>query len=78
MPKPRIVTTIDEASADENRAESAKRRAWYREGRCPWCGELGDFVHGAPVCSIHGPYPFVPEPSPDVGFDEAETLPEEE
>lgn len=29
---------------------------WKEEGRCPQCGELGPFVHGAMTCSTHGVY----------------------
>jgi hypothetical protein len=66
-----------ELSAAENRSRSEERRRWFREGRCPWCGELGPFVQGAPVCSTHGPYPFVKEPDPADGMDPAEVEPEE-
>jgi hypothetical protein len=60
------VTELDELSADENAALSAERRRWFKEGRCPQCGELGPFVQGAPVCSLHGPYAFV-NPDKDDG-----------
>lgn len=29
---------------------------WKLEGRCPKCGELGDFVNLAMTCSNHGVY----------------------
>ena len=74
----RIVTEVSELSPEENEQRSEERRRWFREGRCPQCGELGAFVAGAPVCSTHGPYPFVPEPDQDEGLDEQEILPEED
>lgn len=73
----RIVSELSELGATENERRSAERRRWFREGRCPACGELGVFVRGAPVCSVHGPYPFVPEPDADAGLDEREMLPED-
>ena len=33
---------------------------WRKEGRCPYCGELGKFVGLGPVCSEHGPYSLEP------------------
>jgi len=66
-----------ELSAAENTRRSEERRRWFREGRCPWCGELGPFVQGAPVCSTHGPYPFVREPSAADGMDLTEVEPPE-
>jgi len=75
---PKVATSVTELGAVENAARSAERRRWFREGRCPSCGELGDFVAGAPVCSVHGPYEFVKEPTPtDPHFDEAEALPDD-
>ncbi len=73
----RVIAEVSELPATENERRSAERRRWFREGRCPVCGELGAFVAGAPVCSTHGPYPFVPEPAADEGLDEREMLPEE-
>lgn len=66
-----------ELSTEDNARQSAERRRWFREGRCPWCGELGPFVQGAAVCSTHGPYPFVREPDPDDGMDVRDVDPEE-
>jgi hypothetical protein len=79
-PKKRIKTEVSELSQEENQRLSEERRRWFKEGRCPWCGELGAFVAGAPVCSVHGPYDFVPEVKEDEGggLDEAELLPEED
>jgi len=79
-PKKRIKTEVSELSQEENQRLSEERRRWFKEGRCPWCGELGAFVAGAPVCSVHGPYDFVPEVKEDEGGgpDEAERLPEDD
>ena len=71
------VSACDELPTDENARRSEERRRWFREGRCPWCGELGPFVQGAPVCSTHGPYPFVRDPDEAEGMDLREADPEE-
>ncbi|MBM4320609.1 MAG: hypothetical protein FJ125_11770 [Deltaproteobacteria bacterium] len=76
--KKAIRTEVTELSPDENLRTSQEKRRWFKEGRCPLCGELGPFVAGAPVCSTHGPYTFVPEPAEDEGLDEQEMLPEED
>ncbi len=77
-PGPQVKTELSECSPEENRRRSAERQRWFAEGRCPACGELGAFVAGAPVCSSHGPYPFVSPPAPDEGFDEQALLAEDE
>ena len=42
-----------------NVAKSRKIQQWIKEGRCPTCGELGQFVNMNPVCSTHGTYPLL-------------------
>lgn len=32
------------------------QQRWRSEGKCPSCGELGEYVHMAPICSKHGVY----------------------
>lgn len=73
-----IITQVEELAPEQNRKRTEERRRWFEEGRCPYCGELGDFVGGAPVCSAHGPYPFVPKIVEDEGLDEREMLPDED
>lgn len=71
------VSEVEELSPAENRRHTEERRRWFKEGRCPACGELGPFVQGAPVCSVHGPYPFVRDPDTEKGMDEHDVEPEE-
>lgn len=71
------VSDLEELGVDECQRQSEERRRWFREGRCPWCGELGPFVQGAPVCPTHGPYPFVRDPDEAEGLDLSEVEPEE-
>ena len=59
----KIKTTCEELSAEETR-KIAKQvgktieqiTQWRKDGRCPYCGELGKYINFKPVCSTHGPY----------------------
>lgn len=53
-------TTLYEAFVqyreDSRPKYEGQARQWKEEGRCPQCGELGRYHHGAAVCSQHGEY----------------------
>ncbi len=53
----RIVGTVSELrSSLENIVPVSKEDRWKDEGRCPYCGEMGEYVNFAPKCSKHGIY----------------------